>query len=196
MPHVQPLPRAALAQFEPFFQMAEAMMGGFVPNSLFTMGHRPEILQAFMALAGTVNGPGTVDPGLKQLVAHVASNAAGCRYCQAHTSAHAAHTGVPAEKIERAFEFETHPAFTAAERAALRLARDAALQPNLVEAEHFAALRRHFDEPQIVELVAVCALFGFLNRWNDTMSTELEGVPRAFAEQHLSATGWEVGKHR
>jgi len=26
----------------------------------------------------------------------------------------------------------------------------------LVAAEHFGALRRHFDEPQIVELVAVC----------------------------------------
>ena len=78
---------------------------------------------------------------------------------------------------------------------ALRLARDSALVPNLVETEHFEALRRHFDEPQIVELVAVCALFGFLNRWNDSMSTELEAVPRAFADRHLRATTWEVGKH-
>jgi uncharacterized peroxidase-related enzyme len=184
-----------LAQFEPFFQLAEQMMGGFVPNSLFTMGHRPEILQAFMMLAGTINGAGTVDPGLKQLVAYVASNAAGCRYCQAHTSAHAAHAGVAVEKIEHAFEFETHPIFSDVERAALRLARDAALQPNLVEAAHFEALGRHFDEGQIVELVAVCALFGFLNRWNDTLSTELEGAPRSFAEKHLESAGWTVGKH-
>jgi uncharacterized peroxidase-related enzyme len=195
MPHVQPLPRESLGQFEPFFQMAEQMMGGFVPASLFTMGHRPEILQAFLLLAGTINGPGTVDPGLKQLVAYVTSNAAGCRYCQAHTSAHAAHAGVAVEKIEHAFEFETHPLFSDSERAALRLARDAALVPNLVEAAHFAALRRHFDEPQIVELVAVCALFGFLNRWNDTMATELESVPRAFASAHLGTSGWTVGKH-
>lgn len=196
MPHVRSLSRESLPQFEPFFQAAEAMMGGFVPNSLFTLGHRPEILQAFLLLAGVVNGPGAVDPGLKQLVAHVASSAAGCRYCQAHTSAHAAHAGVAIEKIEHAFEFEHHPAFSAAERAALRLARDSALVPNLVDADHFAALRRHFDEAQIVELVAVCALFGFLNRWNDTMATELEGVPRAFAKQHLGGAGWEVGKHR
>ena len=196
MPHVRPLARGELSQFEPFFQVAEQMMGGFVPSSLFTMGHRPEILQAFMILAGTINGPGTVDPGLKQLVAYVASNAAGCRYCQAHTSTHAGHAGVAADKIEHAFEFETHAGFTDAERAALRLARDSALQPNLVTAEHFAELRRHFDEPQIVELVAVSALFGFLNRWNDTMATELEAVPRAFAQQHLAPAGWEVGKHR
>jgi uncharacterized peroxidase-related enzyme len=195
MPHVRPIAREDLRRFEPFFQVAEQMMGGFVPNSLFTMAHRPEILEAFMRLAGTVNGPGAVEPGLKQLVAYVASNAAGCRYCQAHTSTHAAHTGVAPEKIEHAFEFETHPLFSDAERAALRLARDSALVPNLVEAEHFEALRRHFDEPQIVELVAVCALFGFLNRWNDTMSTELEAIPRAFAERHLGAAEWEVGKH-
>jgi uncharacterized peroxidase-related enzyme len=195
MPHVKPIAREALEKYEPHFRVAEQMMGGFVPNSLFTMAHRPEILEKFMMLAGTVNGPGSVDPGLKQLVAYVASNAAGCRYCQAHTSTHAAHAGVDSAKIEHAFEFETHAAFSDAERAALRLARDSALVPNLVEAEHFAALRRHFDEPQIVELVAVCALFGFLNRWNDTLSTELEGVPRAFAERHLGASGWQVGKH-
>lgn len=196
MPHVRPLAREELARFEPFFQVAEQMMGGFVPNSLFTMGHRPEILEAFMVLAGTINGPGSVPQDLKQLVAYVASSAAGCRYCQAHTSAHAAHAGTEAEKLEHAFEFETHPVFSDAERAALRLARDSALLPNLVTAAHFEALRRHFDEPQIVELVAVCALFGYLNRWNDTMSTELEDVPRSFAERHLASAGWEVGKHR
>ncbi len=83
-----------------------------------------------------------------------------------------------------------------AERAALRLAQDSALQPNRVESGHFEELRRHFDDAQIVERVAVCALFGFLNRWNDTLSTELEAVPRAFAEQHLGGSGWQVGKHR
>lgn len=195
MPHVAPLRREDLSKYEPFFQVAEQMMGGFVPNSLFTLGHRPEILEAFLLLAGTINGSGVVDPGLKQLVAYVASNASGCRYCQAHTSANAAHAGVDAEKIEHAFEFDTYSGFSAAERAALRLARDSALVPNLVEAGHFAALREHFDEPQIVELVAVCALFGFLNRWNDTMATELEDVPREFAARHLQGAHWNVGKH-
>lgn len=196
MPHVKPLSRDALSSFEPFFRTAEQMMGGFVPNSLFTMGHRPEILQAFMILAGGINGPGTVDPGLKQLVAYVASNAAGCRYCQAHTSTNAAHLGVEVDKIEHAFEFESHPIFSDVERAALRLARDSALVPNCVRAGHFEALRRHLTEPQIIELVAVCALFGFLNRWNDSLSTELEAIPRSFAAQHLDAARWEVGKHR
>ncbi len=194
MSHVPPIPREQLAEFEPFFQMAEASMG-FVPRSLYVMGRCPDILRPFSMLAGAVIGPGTVDPGLKQLIAYVASNASGCRYCQAHTSAHAARFGVPAEKIEHAFEFDTYPDFSDAERIALRLARDAAIVPNNVTPEHFTQLRQHFSEEQIVEMVAVAALFGWLNRWNDTFATELEDEPRRFAAQHLAGSGWEVGKH-
>ena len=38
-------------------------------------------------------------------------------------------------------------------------------------------------------------LFGWLNRFNDTMATELESRPRAFAEANLTAAGWDIGKH-
>jgi hypothetical protein len=46
MTRVQPLDRGSLPEFEPFFQMVENAMG-FVPTSLFTMAHRPELLRAF-----------------------------------------------------------------------------------------------------------------------------------------------------
>lgn len=67
--------------------------------------------------------------------------------------------------------------------------------PNLVTPEHFAALHPHFREEQIVELVAVSALFGWLNRWNDTMATTLEAEPLTWARTHLGAHAWESGKH-
>ena len=63
-----------------------------------------------------------LEAGLRQMVAYIASAAAGCRYCQEHT-AHGAHEkGVTAEKIDRLWAYETDPAFTEAERAALALA--------------------------------------------------------------------------
>ena len=194
MPRVEPLPREDLPQLEPIFRMAEGAMG-FLPRSLLTMARWPELMQAFAALAGTVNLRGKLPPELKQLVAFVSSNAAGCRYCQAHTSHGAERGGVPAEKLDAAFEFETSPLFSEAERAALRLARDASFVPNAVEDAHFEALRQHFGDEEIVELVAVVALFGFLNRWNDTMATTLEAGPLAFAERQLGGRGWTVGKH-
>jgi uncharacterized peroxidase-related enzyme len=195
MPNIEPLRRDQLPEFEEVFEAAEATMG-FVPNSLFTMGRRPEILRGFMALAGATLGPGTVDRALKQMVAHIASNSAGCRYCQAHTASTAVRLGAGEERIGHVYEFETSPLFSEGERAALRMARDAALVPNATTPEHFDALRPHFSDEQVVELVAVIGLFGFLNRWNDTMATALEDEPLDFAARHLSGRGWAPGKHR
>ncbi len=195
MANLTPRSRSELAEFEPYFTAVERTMG-FVPNSFFLMAYRPDILRAFGGLAGAVLGPGTVDGGLKQLVAHVASRSAGCRYCQAHT-AHSAHRqGIEAAKLDAVWEFETSPLFDESERAALRLARDAALVPNETGPAHFEALGRHFDEGETVELMAVIALFGWLNRWNDTLATDLEGPAAGFAAQHLAGAGWEAGKHR
>ncbi|MEE8043440.1 MAG: hypothetical protein V3T15_11650, partial [Pseudomonadales bacterium] len=68
MPRIAPKERAELADFEGLFQGVEGAMG-FVPNSFFTFAHWPELMQSFAGFAGTVLGPGTIDPGLKQLIA-------------------------------------------------------------------------------------------------------------------------------
>ncbi len=194
MARLAPLERSELAEFEDFFKVVDQVMG-FLPNSMLTLGRRPEILRGFTALTGAVLGPGKLSPELKQLVAFVSSNASGCRYCQAHTSASASRVGASAEKIAAAFEFDTSPLFSDAERAALSLAYAASVVPNDTNDEHFAQLRKHYDEGEIIELMAVIALFGWLNRWNDTMATTLEPEPVAFARTHLAARGWEIGAH-
>lgn len=194
MAHVQPLDRSDLPDFEEGFEIIEAVMG-FVPRSMFTMGRNPAILKGFGELSFAVLGPGKIEPGLKQLIAHIASTAAGCRYCQAHTASSAARSGVEADKVAVAWEFETNELFTEAERAALRLANDAAVTPNATSPEHFERLAEHFDDDQVVEIVAVISLFGWLNRWNDTMATDLEDEPTTFGHDHLAAGGWTPGKH-
>ena len=189
---VPPLSREELPEMEPLFNMVEASMG-FVPTSMLTMAHWPELLQTFGAFAGNVLNNGEVDPGLKQLIAFVISNAAGCRYCQAHTSHSAAKRGVSTEKINAAFEFETSELFDDAERAALRVALHAGMVPNAVEQEHMTELNQHYSPRQSVEIVAVISLFGYLNRWNDTMASTLEDTPVSFATENIPT--WEVGKH-
>ncbi|MFT7688819.1 MAG: putative peroxidase-related enzyme [Candidatus Azotimanducaceae bacterium] len=194
MTHVTPKTRESLANMEPMFKAVEASMG-FVPSSMFTMAHWPELLSGFSGLAGTVLNSGEIDPGLKQLIAFVVSNASGCRYCQAHTSHNAESRGVAAEKVQAAFEFESSELFSLAERAALRVALHAGMTPNAVETEHMQALAKYFSERQIVEIVSVISLFGYLNRWNDTMATTLEDQPKSFATENLSSLGWQAGKH-
>jgi uncharacterized peroxidase-related enzyme len=193
MPRVSPLRMEQVPELEPMIR-ANAERMGFVPNSLLTMARRPEILRGFAQMAIAVMGPGKVAPMLKSMVAYVASTAVGCRYCQAHSGGRPG-ASADLEKLVAAWDFETDGRFTPAERAALRLARDGALVPNAATDEHFEELRKHFADDQIVEIVSVIAMFGYLNRWNDTMATELEEVPLAFAAKHLAARGWTAGKH-
>ncbi|MCB1663786.1 MAG: carboxymuconolactone decarboxylase family protein [Candidatus Competibacteraceae bacterium] len=152
---------------------------GFTPNDGLVMARKPVLLKAMLNLVEAVYQPGSVPMELKKLVALMTSSASGCQYCQAHTSYGAKRMGVAEEKIAAIWEYPTHHLFTAAERAALDLARDAALIPNAVTDAHFESLRHYFNDEQIVELVSVISLFGFFNRWNSTLATELESEPRA-----------------
>ena len=101
----------------------------------------------------------------------------------------------PDDKIAAIWEFETSALFSEAERAALRLAMKASVVPNAAEEDDFGALRKHFNDAEIVEIVASIALFGYLNRWNDTMATELEEVPSNVAMRTIGPVGWRPGKH-
>lgn len=195
MAHVDPLPRDAVPEFRERFEHYEATRG-FVPNSIRTMARRPSIARAFMDLNRAVLYEGTVPEELKMLISLVASQAAGCRYCQAHMANLSSIYRASDAKIAAVWDFMTSPLFSDAERAALHLAYKASLLPNEAEEAEFTALRDHFDDGQIVEIVATVALFGYLNRWNDTMATELESHPADVADRALQGVGWEAGKHR
>ena len=194
MPHLDPLPWSANPQFRERFEHYQNTRG-FVPNSILTMQRRPAIAQAFMDLNRAVLYEGTVSEELKRLVSLVTSQASGCRYCQAHMSNLASIYKASDEKIRAVWDFETSALFTAAERAALRLGYHAALVPNAATAEDFDELKLHFDESQIVEIVGTIALFGYLNRWNDTLATALEPRAVQVAERAIGSVGWSVGKH-
>lgn len=194
MPRLAPLPDEALGDLaEPLNAMEAAM--GFVPNSLKTLARKPAIVEGLLALAGSVMAPGSITPELKNMVAQIVSKAAGCLYCQAHTG-HSAHgAGLAPEKEAALWEYETSPLFSEAERAALRVAQGMGMAPNGVSDADFEALKQYYADEQIVEIVAVAAMFGFFNRWNDTLATELEASPLQFAEKTLAPKGWTAGKH-
>jgi uncharacterized peroxidase-related enzyme len=175
---------------------AQGIMG-FAPNDVLAMANWPELLEAMENLVQTIYKPGELDPVLKRMIATITSGAAGCRYCQAHTAHGAVQmAGGDQEKIARVWEYATSELFDDAERAALDLALAAGTQPNAATDEHFRALERHFTGRQIMEIMGVIGLFGFLNRWNDTLATELEEKPLRFATETYSKDVWEPGRHK
>lgn len=68
--------------------------------------------------------------------------------------------------------------------------------PNAVDQNIQNAMKQHWDEGEIVEILGVIALFGYLNRWNDSMATTLEQGAIAAGHKHLHKNEWQVGKHQ
>jgi alkylhydroperoxidase family enzyme len=114
----------------------------------------------------------------------------------AHTAGASLRLGVSEEKLAAIWEYRTSPLYSEAERVALDFALAAASQPNAVTDELFGRMKQHWTENQIVEITAVVAMFGWLNRFNDTMATPLEEEPIEVGEKFLASGGWDVGKHR
>ena len=196
MPLVTPLPIDSdpeVAKLAEFFN--ETL--GYCPNSVLTMMRRQPIAKAFIALnMAVMENKGRVTSALKRLVGYIASNAAGCRYCQAHTIRAAERYGAEREQLENVWEYRTHPAFSEAERVALDFALAASTIPNAVDDEDLQArLHAHWDDGEIVELLGVISLFGFLNRWNDSMATTLEEGAEASGQDWLADRGWTRSKH-
>jgi len=194
-PRIEPLPPEHSPDLKDAFEAYRKSLG-FVPNSMLILQRKPKIVKAMAQLTASVWEPdGEVSRAFKRLVAHGASRTAGCQYCMAHTAGGALLFGVDSKKVADVWDFRTSPLYSEAERVALDFAIAAAAQPNGVTEEMFAEMRRHWSETQIVEIAAVVAVFGFLNRWNDTMGTPLEEEPIEVGNKYLAARGWRVGKH-
>jgi alkylhydroperoxidase family enzyme len=195
MSNMQPLPAETTPELAEDFAIFERILG-FVPNSLLTMQRRPKMVKGFGELTkGVMDPDGAVDLGLMRLIAHFASRAAGCQYCEAHSLIAAKIHDVPQEKLDAIWEYRDSPLYSEAERVALDFALAAGSVPNAVDAELFGRLREHWSEEQIVQILGAVCLYGFLNRWNDSMATDLEEPPREMGERVLAQGGWTGGKH-
>ena len=192
---VQPLPADHSPETQELANFFNETLG-FCPNSVLTMQHRPAISKAFINLNKAVMAnEGGVTSALKRMIAWVSSNATGCRYCQAHAIRAAERYGAEQEQLNNIWEYKTHAAFSDAERAALDFSLAASLVPNVVDEKIKTELYKYWNEGEIVEMLGVISLFGYLNRWNDSMGTSIEDGAVESGNQYLGKHGWEKGKH-
>jgi len=194
-PLVEPLPETdpSIAELVAFYN--ETL--GFCPNSVKTMQRRPHIAQAFIQMNKAVmENHGRVTSALKRLIAYISSYTTGCQYCQAHGIRAAERYGASEDQLNHIWEYQTHPSFNESERAALDFAVAASSVPNAVDDAIAQRLRQYWDEGEIVEITGVVALFGYLNRWNDSMGTTIESGAIESGEKFLATHQWTGGKHR
>ena len=169
---------------------------GFCPNSIKTMYLRPEIAYAFIELNKAVmNNKGKVTSDLKRMIGFISSNVAGCKYCQAHTIRAAERYGANEKKIKNLWNYKTSNVFSEKEKIALEFAYKSSVIPNAVDDKTAKELRNYWDDGEIVEILGVVSLFGFLNRWNDSMGTEIETPAYESGKKLLKENGWNPKKH-
>ena len=168
---------------------------GYHDRQNFEMENWPELRESMNNIFKLVFPTREVSGELKQFVFTAASLASGCLHCQSHGSYHLHRIGVSDEKIQAMWTYQDSDLFTEAERAALDLAFAAGVAPNAVEPQNFEELRKHFTDTQIIEILAVIAAGGYLNRWNDTIATVTDQESIDFADQVLRQVGWNEGKH-
>jgi uncharacterized peroxidase-related enzyme len=145
---------------------------GNVPNMFRTMAHRPEIFETMIAHFEAVLNTGTVPLKLKELLIVRTSQINQCEYCLGSHTQIAQKLGWTKDQLDHLRDFENRSDFTPAEKASLRLAEQMTLDSNHVSDELFDALRLHFDEGEIVELMAAIGLFNYFNRFNNALQIE------------------------
>ena len=167
---------------------------GFCPNSVLTMQKKPELAEAFVNLnIAVMKNNGSITSEQKRLFAFLSSSTTGCRYCQAHTLLAAERFGASRERLENIWDFENQDCYTESEKAAFRFVIAASKVPVAVTEDIELEMKTHWSDNQIVEIMGVVALFGYLNRWNDVMGTTLEDAAASFASENIK--NWSIGKH-
>ncbi|MEL0068362.1 MAG: carboxymuconolactone decarboxylase family protein [Gammaproteobacteria bacterium] len=170
---------------------------GFCPNSVLTMQRRPGIAKAFINLNKAVmQNDGEVTSEQKRLIGYLTSAVTGCRYCQAHTILAAKRYGGSDERLNNIWNFRDSDLYTDAEKAAFEFALAASSVPNAVDDQISEELHKYWSDDDIVEILGVVALFGYLNRWNDSMATTMEPGAVDAGETYLThQEDWTRGKH-
>ena len=196
MPLVTPLAadeNSEVAELAKFFN--ETL--GFCPNSVLTMQRRPAIAEAFINLnMAVMANEGRVTAEQKRLIGYITSANTGCRYCEAHTILAAERYGATQQRLEQIWSFRDSDLYTAAEKAAFEFALAASSVPNAVDENITAQMQKYWDQGEIVEILGVISLFGYLNRWNDSMATSMENNAVDAGQRLLSNSSWKVAKHR
>ena len=169
---------------------------GFCPNSVLTMKKKPNLAEAFINLNKAVmENNGSLSPEFKRLIAFISSSAAGCRYCQAHTSLAAKRYGSSDKRLKAVWDYENSELFSKKEKIALKFAHLNSINPIQEDDQLKKLLLDEWSENDVLEIIGVIALFGFLNRWNDIVGTKLEDGALEHSRKYLSDSDWEIGKH-
>lgn len=127
------------------------------------------------------------------LAMYVASRAAGCPYCSAHTCSFALRRGASADQVAAAFAEDQKLA--PPERAVARVARALGRAESVVDEADRLELRRHFGETDTEWIVLAIVMMGWLNKTMSALGVPLELPTVEEVNAVIAPSGWVPGEH-
>ena len=176
MSHIQPKSIDEVPELKGLINKGASTMG-FMPNDALILAHCPDILRSLGLLIQSTLGSGKIEARLKRLIGYVVSQSHGCTYCASHTSHSALKFGCSEQELAEVWQYESSASFSEDEKAALHMAVQSSMHPNVVNSEDFDRLKQHFNGAECVEIVSTIALYSYLNTFNQTCNTSPEALP-------------------
>lgn len=190
-------------QFEPIVAVFQQQFG-FMPHTFKYVAIWNEAFTAWSCAHLTMwRNASNILSDFLTVAGFATSNAAECAYCAAHATQLSIDKKIKSDHILKLYEFYRHPnpgddsilPFTPFERSLIRLARGATLnQITSGEIDEAHRLNPEKAPTAIIGVAAVTACYGFLNRFNDLIGTEIEGKIDQTAMKELGEH-WKMGKH-
>ncbi len=149
---------------------------GVVPNMFKALANAPDLVLGIAAFLRGLMGEGALPGWYKELIATRVASLNDCEYC---ISAHrylAAKRGASADQVANYDAYEAGP-FTEKEKAGLRYADLLHKSGHAVDNAAFAAVSKHFNAQEIIELTAVAGAFEFFTRMNTALRIPVTPLP-------------------
>lgn len=187
---IQPLPEDRAAErHRPLFTRVRQRFGRDLAPFGVT-AHNPAVLDAMMGFEQGVAAADRLPAALKHLVNLKVAALLGCPFC-IDIGSHVARTdGVTADQLRDLPRFRDSNAYSAAERVALEAAEVMTVGSGEFEPATWEALRTHFDDGALVELLAVVAWENYRSRFNRAAGLQAAGfcsVSERAAAEHTGS---------
>ena len=191
------IPMATLhEQYGPILKLVNVLLG-VIPNCDPYMEIWPTSFRTynvmvpnFLNLPFSLFGVGGAPKEIVGLAMYVASRAAECNYCSAHSCTFALRRGTAPEKVAQALV--GGDSFTDQELAAIAVARSLGRIPCELTDEERQNLKKNFSPAEEESVVLVMVMMGFLNKFMDAMGIPLEDTLVAEVMTTIGS-GWSPG---
>ena len=152
-------------------EIYDTTLRGKPGNVQKALAHRPEMLKNFLGFYASVGR--SLDRKLYELIYLRISLINRCRYCTQHHVASSKRLGLTPDDWA-ALKMRNYSSFTEKERAALTYVEKLTRAPHEIGETDYPELKKHFSDPEIVDIHMLAGLANLTNRLTDPLGLELE----------------------